>query len=212
MTLELTSRLKGLPTAILSDAMRRLGLDPGTMHSSMKPVWDGADLCGPAFTVRTYPGATHGCDLALNQARGGEVLVLAGGGYTEVILWGEIFSTCAKLRGLAGTVIDGAARDVSGIRECGYPVFARAVTPRGGTFDKEQSETQVPVSCAGVVVHPGDLIRGDETGVVVVPERHVAAVLTWAEGARKREARMLELARSGTPMAEIRRIVVAEGL
>ena len=212
MTLELVSRLQGLSTAILSDALRRLGRDPGTMHSSLKPVWDGADLCGPAFTVRTYPGATHGCDLALSRAGAGDVLVLAGGGSTEVILWGEIFSTCAKSRGLAGTVIDGAARDVAGIRELGYPVFARAVTPRGGTFDKDQSETQIPVSCGGVVVHPGDLIRGDETGVVVVPMRDVTAVLAWAEAAGKREARMLELARSGTPMAEIRRIIVAEGV
>lgn len=212
MTSDLLSRLASIPTAALSDAMRRMGSDPNTMHSAMKPIWEGATVCGPAFTVRTYPGATHGCDLALVQARPGDVIVLAAGGFTEVILWGEIFSTCAHRLGLGGTVIDGAARDVAGIREVGYPVFARGITPRGGTFDKEQSETQIPVSCAGVVVHPGDLIRGDETGVVVLPAARAAEIIARAEAIKPREARMLELARGGTPMAEIRRIIVAEGL
>lgn len=127
-------------------------------------------------------------------------------------MWGEIFSTCAKHLGLDGTVIDGSARDVAGIREIGYPVFARAVSPRGGTFDKDQSETQIAVSCAGVVVSPGDWIRGDETGVVVIPAARLQFVLEQTEAFRRKEARMLELARSGTPMAEIRRIIVQEGL
>lgn len=212
MTNDILPRLAAIPTSALSDVMRRMGRDPSTMHSAMKPVWAGASVCGPAFTVRTYPGATHGCDLALAQARRGDVIVLAAGGFTEVILWGEIFSTCAHRLGLGGTVIDGAARDVVGIREAGYPVFARGITPRGGTFDKEQSETQIPVSCAGVVVHPGDLVRGDETGVVVVPAALAVEVVARAEATRRREARMLELARAGTPMAEIRGIIVAEGL
>jgi 4-hydroxy-4-methyl-2-oxoglutarate aldolase len=159
-------------------------------------------VCGPAFTVRTYPGATHGCDLALAQARPGEVVVLAAGGYTEVILWGEIYSAYARQLGVGGTVIDGAARDLSGIREVGYPVFARAATPRGGTFDNRQSETQLPVSCAGVVVRPGDLVRGDETGVVVVPAEIAESAIAGAEALARREARILALLRAGVPLAE----------
>lgn len=206
------SQLAGLPTSILSDAMRRMGLDPKTMCAEMKPVWTGAELCGPAFTVRTYPGATYGCDLALAAAKPGDVLILAAGGQHDIILWGEIFSTCAQQLGLGGTVVDGAARDVVGIREIGYPVFARAISPRGGTFDKDQSETQIPVSCAGVVVHPGDWVRGDETGVVVVPSGRIHDVLAKSQVIQRKEARMLELARAGTPMADVRRIIAAEGL
>lgn len=211
MTQTLPHRLRALPTSALSDAMRRMHIDPGSMHPSMKPAWSGAEICGPAFTVRTYPGATYGCDLALAQAHAGDVLILAAGGITDVILWGEIFSTCAKQLGLGGTVIDGAVRDVGGIQEIGYPVFARAISPRGGTFDKDQSETQIVVSCAGTIVRPGDWIRGDETGVVVVPAGQLEAVLEQSEAIKRKEARMLELARAGTPMAEIRRLIASEG-
>lgn len=202
---EWVNRLAELPTPALSDVMRGMGLDPNTMHSEMKPVWPGAAVCGPAFTVRTYPGATRGSDLALQQAQRGDVVILAAGGYPEVILWGEIYSTAAKQLGLGGTVIDGAARDVAGIRAAGYPVFARAVTPRGGTADERQSEAGVVVSCAGVVVRPGDLVRGDENGVVVVPRERAAAVIAAAEAFYAREERMLALLRAGVPLAEAAR-------
>lgn len=209
---DLLRRLAAVPTAPLSDVMRRMGLDPSTMHSSVKPVWEGAEVSGPAFTVRTYPGATHGSDLALAQAQAGDVIVLAAGGHTEAILWGEIYSAYAKQRGLAGTVIDGPARDVFGIRQMGYPVFARAVTPRGGTFDDQQSETRVPVSCAGVIVRPGDLIRRDGMGVVVVPAEAAGEIIAEAEALQRREARSLELLHAGTPLPEAVRICAEEGL
>ncbi|HHX38404.1 MAG TPA: RraA family protein [Armatimonadetes bacterium] len=195
-------RLAALPTAALSDVMRRRGMDPGTMHSSMKPVWEGAEVCGPAFTARTYPGATHASGLALSQACPGDVVVLAGCGHTEAILWGEIFSTAAKQQGLGGTVIDGAARDIAGIRELGYPVFARAVTPRGGTGDSQQSETQIPIQCAGIVVHPGDLVRGDSDGVVVIPAALASEIITETEAFHAREERILKFLREGVPLGE----------
>jgi regulator of RNase E activity RraA len=211
MTGDLLTRLASLPTAALSDVMRKMGLDPGTMHSSMKPVWEGAQVCGPAFTVRTYPGATHGCDLALAQAAPGDVVVLAGGGYTESILWGEIYSTAARQRRLGGTVIDGAARDLRGIAQVGYPVFARAVTPRGGTFDDRQSQAQVPVSCAGLVVRPGDLVRGDEVGVVVVPIERAAEIIDQSVAVTRREARIVELLLEGAALDAAVRICTDEG-
>ncbi len=209
---ELLTRLSVLPTAALSDVMRRMGRDPNTMHSSMKPVWSGAEVCGPAFTVRTYPGATSGSDLALAQAQPGEVIVLAAGGYTEVILWGEIYSAAATQAGIAGTIIDGAARDVPGVREIGYPLFARAITPRGGTADSTQSETQIPVSCAGIAVRPGDLVRGDEVGVVVVPPEIAEEVIEKAEALNRHEERLFELMRGGASLAEAAKICAEEGV
>jgi len=212
MSDDLVGRLSRLSTATLSDVMRRSGMDPGTMHSSMKPVWEGAQVCGPAFTVRTYPGATRGSDLALSQAGPGEVVVLAGGGYTEVILWGEIYSAWARQKGLGGTVIDGAARDIAGIRQVQYPVFARAITPRGGTADNDQSQSQIPVSCAGVLVRPGDLVRGDDLGVVIVAPESARDVITRAETLQRREARLFELLAQGTPFEEAARTCTEEGL
>ncbi len=208
----LIRRLAQIPTAPISDIMRRAGMGTGTMHSSMKPVWDGAEVCGPAFTVHTYPGATAGCDLALQHAKPGDVVVVAAGGITEVIVWGEIYSAWAKQNGLGGTVIDGAARDIGGIREIGYPLFARAVTPGGATADDTQSQLQIPVACAGVVVQPGDLVRGDENGVVVIPAGNAAEVVERAEALARKEARMVELLRAGVDPPDAARQCVEEGL
>lgn len=209
---KILERLSKLSTAVLSDSQRRMGRSPGSMHSTMKPVWQGAEFCGPAFTVRTYAGATHGCDLALERAAAGDVVVVAGGGFTEAVLWGEIYSAAARNKGLAGTVIDGAARDVRGIQDVGYPVFARAITPCGGTADETQSETQIVVSCAGVVVRPKDFVRGDEMGVVVVPAEDAPVVVAAAEATEVREARMLELMSSGATLKESARLCAEEGL
>ena len=99
-------------------------------------------------------------------------------------------------------MIDGAARDIAGIRELGYPVFARAVTPRGGTGDSQQSETQIPIQCAGIVVHPGDLVRGDSDGVVVIPAALASEIITETEAFHAREERILKFLREGVPLGE----------
>ena len=187
---ETIDRYRALTTAQVSDALFRLGTKQGTMDAGIKPVVPDVQAVGPAFTVKTYPGATHGSGLALQHAQPGDVVVIDGEGFDRSILWGGIFSAQAVKKGLAGTVIDGAVRDIDDVRELGYPLFARYVCPRAGAFE-QQAEMQIPITCAGALVNPGDLIIGDNMGVVAVPQARVEEVLAKAEEIREKEERIM---------------------
>ena len=99
------------------------------MSSDMKPVFQGARICGPAFTVRVYANDNLMVHLALKEARAGDILIVDSGGFTQCALWGELMSLSAQSRRLRGTVIDGGVRDKDAIGELGYPVFAKTIIP-----------------------------------------------------------------------------------
>ncbi len=183
-------RFRKVSTAQVSDALFRLGTKCGTMDAGIKPVVADVMTVGPAFTVKTYPGATYGSELALQHAKPGDVVVIDGEGFDRSILWGGIFSARAVQKGLAGTVIDGAVRDIDDVRELRYPLFARHVCPRAGAFEK-QAEMQIPIICGGTIVNPGDLVVGDIMGVVVVPQARIEEVLAKAEEILDKEEKIL---------------------
>ena len=186
--------LAGISTANISDALFRMGIKDRTMRSPIKPVDPSMRVTGPACTAWAYPGGTHACDLALATAQPGEVIVLDGKGYLEAVLWGEIYSHMAVARGIAGTVIDGAVRDVDGVAELGYPLFGAGITPAAGTAD-ELGQVNVPIQCGGVVVNPGDWIFGDLLGVVVARPDELETVLDWCHQIAEKEAKLLSEAR-----------------
>jgi regulator of RNase E activity RraA len=126
--------------------------------------------------VQVPPGDFLMIPEAMRQSRPGDVLVIDAGGETKRSVWGEYFSTWAQGLGLAGLIIDGATRDVTDIEALGFPVFARASTPRKPTM-QGPGEVNVPVSCGGVCVVPGDIVVADREGVIVVPLRHLERVL-----------------------------------
>ncbi|MGD9495417.1 MAG: RraA family protein [Armatimonadota bacterium] len=183
--------MAGFSTAAISDALFRMGHKNHTMRARIKPVHPEMRLCGPALTVHAYPGGTHACSLALADVRPGEVIVIDGGGYTDVILWGEIFSHMAAVAGCAGAVIDGAVRDIEGVIELGFPLFAAGISPAAGTGDK-LGEIRIPICCAGVVVNPGDWVFGDRLGVVVVPPEMLAETVEQARAIIEKERRTLD--------------------
>jgi 4-hydroxy-4-methyl-2-oxoglutarate aldolase len=174
---EIVARLAKLPTANVSDAMAKAGV----MHHEVKPLWPGLRVCGPAFTCSAVDLTVK--KLALSLTQPGDVFVLAAGGVHDYACMGELASNILRWRGAAGAVIDGAARDLAGIREVGMPVFARAVTPRNYhyPFGLEHGAVNLPVTCGGVSVSPGDVIVGDDDGVVVVPREIAGEVATAAE-------------------------------
>jgi 4-hydroxy-4-methyl-2-oxoglutarate aldolase len=142
------------------------------MHHRIRPVWRGASLAGPAYTVRTPPGVHPAVRDAAERAPAGAVIVIDGGGQVECALWGDKMSKLALDRGLAGLVVDGAVREVDGIEALGFPVFAVSAVPTPPARDRE-GELDVPITCGGLTVRPGDYVYGDADGVVVVPaERH----------------------------------------
>jgi RraA family protein len=164
--------LEPLPTAELADAA---GI-PIAMDARIGPIWRGARLAGPAFTVRTPPGEFQAVREAAERAPAGAVLVVDGGAELRCALWGDKMSKLAFERGLAGLVVDGAVRDVDGIETLGFPVFAAGSVPTPPARDRS-GELDVPVRCGGLDVRPGDWVYGDADGVVVVPREHHDAIV-----------------------------------
>ncbi|BDY29002.1 RraA family protein [Mycolicibacterium mageritense] len=173
---ELLERFAKLPTANVADAMDRLG----ALDSRIKPVWAGATIVGPAFTVWTRAGDNKFLHEALRLAAPGDVLVVNGEADESRALIGELMAERAKTRGIAGFVIDGAVRDADTIGEIEVPVFARAITP-AGPYKHGPGRLACTVAVGGVAVIPGDIVLGDSDGVVVVPQGVAAEVLTRAE-------------------------------
>lgn len=176
----LVALFDGLPASIISDNMSRLtgtwGLQP--FH---RP---GTRLLGQALTVRVRGGDNLMIHKALQLGGPGDVLVIDGDGNLDRALVGEIMKRVAQARGFAGMVIDGAVRDVAAYREDGFPCYARGICHRG-PFKEGPGEINVPVAISGVVVHPGDIVVGDDDGVVFVSTADARAV---AEASRRKAA------------------------
>ena len=161
-------------TPRISDLMNRLF----TMSPDIKPMTDrGLRILGPACTVKVYPGDNLMVHKSLDIAKPGDVIVVDSSGSTLTAVLGGLVSTKARHRGIAGFVVDGLIRDLSQVVQLGdFPVFARGLTPIG-PLHRGPGEINFPVSVGGIVVHPGDIIVGDENGVVVVPRDSVTDVL-----------------------------------
>jgi len=161
-------------TPAISDQMNRLY----TMAPAIRNVaGEHMRLVGPACTVKVYPGDNLMVHKALDVAQPGDVIAIDTSASTMTAVLGDLVSTKARHRGVAGFVVDGLIRDLPGIRALGdFPVFARGVTPIG-PLHRGPGEINYPVSVGGIVVHPGDLIVGDLNGVVVVPRDIVGSIL-----------------------------------
>jgi len=194
----IADRFRALKTAWVSDAQGSVGV----MHAAIKSFVPGAVAAGPAFTVACYPGSIITLHKALAEAQAGDVVVVAGDADDRGALLGELMAQACTVRGLAGVVIDGAVRDAVGLREEGFPVFARFLTPRVGT-NRRVGMTQVPVSCGGVAVHPGDWVLADDDGVIVVPAADVDAVLQRAEAYDAKERAIAERIKAGELIIDI---------
>jgi regulator of RNase E activity RraA len=191
------ARFQGVPTGNVCDAMDRLG----AMDHRIKPLSPDWHLSGPALTVRTRPGDNLMVWKALDVAQPGDVLVIATYGYATASTFGELVTMTAKAKRLAGIVCDGMCRDASGIRATGLPTFVTGTVPSSPGKDGP-GEIGGPVSCGGVAVHPGDMIVGDEDGVVVVPLADAPAVVERLSAIEQKEARMLSNIQAGRLIPE----------
>lgn len=185
---------QGLPVAAIGDAMSR---NVGTLglrqyHARLDTV-----MCGPAVTVRVRPGDNLMIHKALMMVRPGDVLVIDGGGDLTQALVGGLMRTTCVAKQLAGLVIDGAVRDLTEWAEDGMPIYARGHTHRGPSKDGP-GEINVPISCAGLAVLPGDLIVGDADGVIAIPAADAASVLAKTRAHLEKEATIRAGNRSGT--------------
>lgn len=151
---------------------------------AIRPVWNGARVAGPAYTVQSAPGDNLAIQRAVREAPAGSVLVVETGG-TAFGYWGEMLTEIARLRKIAGLIINGTVRDIDEIRELGFPVFATGVAMRHA--GKKQSGTiGDQISLSGRPVQTGDVVVADTDGVIVIPSSRIAEAL---EGGQARAAK-----------------------
>jgi regulator of RNase E activity RraA len=179
-----------LPTLSISCIFADVMYRQNVMHSAIKPPFK-AKVTGQAVTVQLSGGDLVDPLRALEMGRPGDVIVVDAGGDTEVSVCGGLMGGLAKNRGIRGMIVDGAGRDVDELEDIQWPIWTRAITPRGThtmfSGRKEELSINVPITCGGVVVRPGDFIVADTIGVSVVPLGKAEEMLTLAAEQAERE-------------------------
>ena len=202
---EIATRLRGLPTAAISDALDQAGIE-GALHG-IAPLSNDFRAVGPAFTVRYAPidgtgGGTVG-DF-LDDVPPGAVIVIDNDGRTDVTVWGGIMTEIAAARGIAGTVINGACRDVAAGLAQHYPLFARGRFMRTGKDRVRLATTGEPVTISGIEIRPGTLVCADADGVVAVPAAEAEQITETAGHIERIEAGIVAAARAGSTLRAAR--------
>lgn len=198
-------RARALDTATLSDALDRLGIVGQCYRIAGRDP--SFELAGRAFTMLCGPAANPPGTVGdyIDDVPEGHVVVIDNGGREDATIWGDILTEIAHRRGLGGTVIDGISRDVALCRKLGYPVFSKGHWMRTGKDRVQVERMDCPVNIGGARVAPGDILRGDADGVVVLPKEHEAAVLDAAEEIGAAEERIREACRGGMRLDEARK-------
>ena len=168
----------------------------GAMDHTIRAIVPGARLCASALTVRCHPADNLTLHAAIALASPGDAIVADVGEFADAGHWGEITTVAAQARGVAGLVINGGVRDVAPIRQRGFPVFARGVCMRA-TVKETPGAINHPIVCGGSLVRPGDLVLGDDDGVVIVAQERAAAVLAATVAREQREAEVMRRLEAG---------------
>jgi regulator of RNase E activity RraA len=191
------------PSCVVADAQERANV----MRSYLRPLTTSTRFVGPALTVRLEPGNQVDCLDALSVAQTGDVIVVDAAGETETSIWGGLMSGLCMMKGVIGAVVDGAIRDTDETRDLRFSIFSKAIVPRSThspySGRMEPIEINVPIQCAGVLVKPGDLVLGDEIGVVVIPLENAAEVLEKARLQADKEEKTRAKIRQGKTVEEL---------
>lgn len=195
---DIIEKLRGIPTGNISDAMGKIG----SMSSAIKPIYKEAYLIGPAVTVRCPVRDNLTIHKAIYVAQPGDVLVVDAGGHPEGGLFGGIMALAARMRGIAGLILEGACRDAEDFKELDFPAFCISLNP-GGTVKETFGSINKPIQCGGAIVLPGDIVIGDCDGVVVVPKDKASEVIEKARAIFEKEIKIREELKKGKSTLEI---------
>ena len=192
---ELVARFRGMPVANIDDCMNRIA----AVDAAIKPVGYKGQLLGTAFTVKVAQGDNLMFHAAMDLAKPGDVIVIDAGGFADRAIFGELMATYCKVRGVKGIVCDGAIRDYDGLSAMeDFQVYARSATPNG-PYKNGPGEINTPVVIGGKLVYPGDIIVGDQDGVIIISPDIAAEIADATEGVEKKEAGIMEhIVKDGT--------------
>ncbi|MGV3650738.1 MAG: RraA family protein, partial [Devosia sp.] len=189
-------------SCIFADVMYRTGV----MHSAIKPAFR-AKAVGQALTVQLSKGDLVDPLRAIDMGQAGDIIVVDAGGDTEVSVCGGLMGALALNKGIRGMIVDGAGRDIDELEDIGWPIWTRSIVARGThtmfSGRKEELSLNVPISCGGTPVNPGDFIVADTIGVAVVPFEKAEAVLELAREQADREQRTREEVAKGRTIEDL---------
>lgn len=189
---EVVRQLKSLGTSTLFEAQGKKGALPG----GIRPIWRGAFVAGPAYTVRMEPGDNLALHHAVVLAAPGDVLVADCAGFADSGVWGEVLTVAAMNRGLAGLIVNGSVRDIVRLEALGFPVFSCGVS-MGGTSKGDSGAQALKLSLGNVVISPGDIIVADSDGVLAIEAQLFEEVLQSAHKREEQEKKMMQALRNG---------------
>lgn len=188
-------------TCAVSDSMDRFN----AMNSTMKPLFDGIRIAGTAVTVKTLASDLAAAFKAIDLCQPGDIIVIDSNQSTQTAFWGENMTMSAMNKGVVGAIVDGCCRDVSEIRKLKFPVYSKGIVPNVAAI-AGYGHVNVTIQCAGVAVHPGDVIIADENGVVVVPKDEAEEILHKTTHLLETEHILQEKIKQGATIGELVKI------
>ena len=191
-------QLRALGTSTLHEAQGRTGALPSTI----RPVWKGAFLAGPAFTVQVKPGDNLAIHHAVAIAAPGDILLVESGGYPDSGVWGEVLTIAARHKGIQGLVVNGSVRDVDRLEALSFPVFSRGIS-MGGTTKDDPGILGGAIHFGETEINQGDILVADTDGVLVIKAAELETVLLAAKDREEKEKEMMKSLKAGKLTIEL---------